>query len=184
MHKMLLLLVALLLLLPACTSTVSVKQWQDGVENYVANQANGDLAALRHVTAQEDRTFAVIGQNNPEMSADVVGVLVGHPIVQRQPWAVFLVGNVDRGELTDTRLAAVAQHQGRMIWHMGKPDDAATSRYLQARTGRPIWPHPADNYTLTTRGTTVQVTERTSGATWQMTLPPQAMQSSGVAVLP
>lgn len=177
-----------LLLLPllfatACTSTVSVQQWQKGVETYVAQQANGDLASLRHVASQEDRTFAVLGDYTPHTSADVVGVLVGHPIVQRQPWALFVVGNVDRGTLKQTRLAAVAQHEGDMIWRVGDVDETATQRYLQAHTDRPVFPHPADNYTVTTRGPAVQVTDRTSGATWELTLPQTPSRPGSVAVL-
>ena len=163
-----------------CSHTANISQWQRGVEHYVYNEANGDLSALRHIGGVEDRTFTVLGTENPDNSNDTVGVLVGHPIVQRQPWAVFVVGNLNRGELAQSRLVALAQREGRLIWRVGETTPAATQAYLRAHSDRAAWPRPANDFNLTVRDAVVRVVERTSGATWELTLP--AQPPVGVAV--
>lgn len=160
--------------------TVTVKQWQAEVDRYVWTEGNGDLNVLRDTESRSGRrVLAVHGGDNPASSTDVVGVLLGHAILEGHPSQVFLVGTVAKGVPQDIRVAALSRNGRDLVWRIGEPDSKAMSKYREARAKpaapgkpdpkQPLWPGKHDAFTLHVTPQAVTVLEQRSGASWQLT---------------
>jgi hypothetical protein len=181
-----LLLVALCL--AGCGGDVTIKQWQRDFESYVAEQANGDLNAMRGLVAGEGRSvFAVYGKKDPDQSTDVAGLWLGRHQYEGRNYQVFLIGVVEARRVETIRLAAVRRDGNTWHWQMTGPTLGALGSYRAFHRQRvknitttrrpgeadlelPDWPAPADDFALDTAGRTVAVTETNSGAQWRLEL--------------
>jgi len=176
--------VALVLAMGAggCTASrpSSLKAWQGAVQDWVNDRGNGDINALRETEVARGRPgLRVASQDRPENSRDFAGVLVGTHSAAGAPWYLYVIGEMDKDRLVTTRLAAVAQRNGKLEWRMGDADASATAAYLQHReqawrdrhpdlqappAGALTFPQPEDQFTLQASGDTVSVRETASGA--------------------
>src|SRR5688572_11239964 len=117
------------------TRPVSLAIWQSQVQDYVSNHGNGDLNALHDVEiAPGQPGFRAYSNDRPEDSRDLAGVLVGaHPQGERL-WYVYLVGELDKEQVTTLRLAAISRNGGTFEWRMGSDEGGAgAAAYLAAR---------------------------------------------------
>jgi hypothetical protein len=169
----------------------SLEIWQKEMERYVADRSAGDVNALRDVEVVPGRPgFRVYSHDRPEESTDIAGVLVGVHAPGDRLWYVYVVGELDREEVTTIRLAALSQPGGRIIWRMGEDELGGANAYRVHRLnlwrsrrgdlGEPSPPHsalsfpnPGDQFTMTIDGTVVTVREETSGANWTLDLAEQ-----------
>lgn len=189
---------ALMFVLSACAGPrLGVEQWQGRFEEYVRQQANGDLNFLRGMEPRAGRrTFAVHGAADPDTSTDVSGIWLGSHRYDGRRWQFFLVGVVEQHRIADIRLAAVTRVGERLVWQTGPADESTLARYRSVRTDRGLepaddsvrpgagfvdWPAPGDDYALEVDGATVRVVERRSEARWSLTLTPVKAASSGEA---
>lgn len=162
------------LLMAGCSQQKTLGDWQAAVNHYVAEQANGDPNFARGLPSRDGRRmFSVIGEAYPDKSTDVHGVLVGQRVVAGQPWSVFIVGVVNKRQVRDIRVAAVAGPGP--AWRVSEPNPAALATYRDAREapgaapqGYEGWPAEDDVYRLTVEGTVLSVREQRSGARWSV----------------
>lgn len=181
---------ALMATLAGCNSgsgsrPVSFSGWQGHVQAYVADQGNGDMNALREVlVAPGQPGFRSYSNDRPEDSKDIVGVLVGaYPHADRI-WYVYLVGEVNKEQVTTIRLAAVSFADGQFAWRHGDDENDATAAYRRHReqawraahgSGEipPValnFPGVADQFTMQAAGDALTVRESESGAQWTLDL--------------
>ncbi len=189
-HSRLPVAVLFALLLTGCnpgsgTRPVSLAIWQSQIQAYVSNHANGDLNGLHDVEITPGQPgFRAYSNDRPEDSKDLAGVLVGvHPQGDRL-WYVYLVGELDKEQVTTLRLAAISQSSGKFEWRLGS-DEGAAAVYLAAR--QKIWseqhgattpaprsalgfPSDADTFTMNAAGDVISVRESASGAQWTLNL--------------
>src|SRR5262245_55244182 len=119
-----------LLVLGGCSSRVSVSQWQDELERYADQQADGDMSFLRDGPGgAAPRQFTVIGNDSPNDATDVVGVFLGRRNVMDRPWLVFLVGSVEKREVDDIRIALLADDAAQRRWIVSSGDDKTLRAY-------------------------------------------------------
>ena len=160
----------------------TVNDWQRQVEQYVELRGHGDPNVLRDADERSGwPVIAVNGGDHPEQSTDVVGLLVGQATVGAKPWMVFLVASVSRLEVEEVRVAALSTTGQGLAWRLGSSDSRALQTYHRTHRregGYPPWPGRVERYELSVAGDTVTVTERTSGARWQLML----TESAGGAV--
>ena len=186
--------VVLALLLAGCnpgggTRPVSLAIWQSQVQEYVSNHGNGDLNALHDVEVSPGQPgFRAYSNDRPEDSKDLAGVLVGaHPQGERL-WYVYLVGELDKEQVTTLRLAAISQGSGTFDWRLGGDEGGGAASYLGAR--QKAWsdqhgtaavaprsalgfPSDADTFTMNAAGDVITVRETVSGAQWTLNLTDQ-----------
>ena len=126
-----------LILFAGCSKSVSLEQWQQRVDEFVWQEANGDPNHLREQTlglpGSGHRGLAVLGDTDVEKSTDAYGVLLGHKQINGRPAFVFLVGIVSRQSTEDIRLALLSVENGKSQWQVGKENDAALEQYLGHR---------------------------------------------------
>ena len=192
MHRSLpLLLLTLAALATGCGSgarQVSVSAWQRNVEQYVKQQGKGDVTILRDVALPDSRRgFSMLGGDRPEESSDAHGVLIGVQPVGGRTWFVYLVGVVKKQKVDEIRLAALAGEGGKTQWKIGPSDKDALRAYQahaqqtwkQRFPGRATpppeylgFPRPEDTFQMSVSGNQVTAIHPTSGARWQLALPP------------
>jgi hypothetical protein len=158
------------------SSPVTLTDWQDSVEAYIWQQANGDPNALRNMTWDAThKGFSVLANPLPEHSTDVHGLLLAHPTVAGQTWFVFLVGQVEKQNLTDLRLAALSPQGPKFIWHITPTNPQSLQTYRQHRpadSNSPLpFPDPADLFNLSIANNHLTATHQQSHAQWTLTLP-------------
>jgi hypothetical protein len=166
---------------------VSLNIWQTNVQSYVQDHGNGDLNSLREVEITPGQPgFRAYSHDRPEQSKDVVGVLVG--VVPRgeggvESWYVYVVGSLDREQVTLIHLAAVRADADKFQWLMGQDSGGGTVAYLDQR--KKNWqahqadrepprsalgfPSEEDQFSMQVAGDIVTVNESASGATWMLT---------------
>ena len=184
--KALLLVTLLLFLTLGCSSSVSVPQWQQQVERFVRDDGRGDPNVLRNMTIEGGRPgFAIIGADDPHSSTDVKGLLLGHKRVGERPWFIYLVGLVNKQEVTSLQLAALNVRNGQYRWVLGKTDNQALKsyrthneqigRHRTAQSKPPAgfrnFPQEGDAFDLTLQGNRATAVHRDSGAQWSVNLP-------------
>ena len=177
-----------------CTSSVTIPKWQEGVERYVREDGRGDPNVLRNVTVETGRPgFGMIADSNPAKSTDAKGVLLGHKLVNDRPWFIYLVGLVNKQNVSELRLAALNVRSGQYRWVLGKNDGNALKSYRnyneslgRQRSGQskaPItyhgFPQEADAFDLTVEQNRVSAVHQGSGARWDLTIPAAAAMPRG-----
>lgn len=166
----------------AFSTNVTIGSWQKSLDDYSANEANGDLSFLRDTGGASGRPqFAVHGSNLPQESADVTGVLLGRREFWGGYWYVFLVGGVKNDVVQDVRVAVRSDDSAAPKWLVSRDDPVALEKYRQfkdtawrarnpGRTTPPLFamgfPAPDDDYELNIAGNTVSVTHKQSGSSW------------------
>lgn len=138
-----------------------IKVWQSSLQEYVAQEGNGDLNILRRLDpgpAQSD--YGVIGAAGGGVPfvlpsrTDANGVLLGLRRIDRRSWYVYLVGAVEyRGawsdfplddpDLLDVRLVAFSARDGVYDWRVSDRDDEALARYRAPQIAAWRQSHPA-----------------------------------------
>jgi len=180
------LIVLVLLPLGGCGGRANPETWRQHVTAYTREHAHGDLNVLSRMrTVDGRRGFTVLGADDPERSTDVVGLLLGHRVIGDRPWFVYLVGTVERGELTEAHPAAAHWNGDEFVWVVGdaQPDALETYRaHLKERKqvwradeeafdGSFVgWPREADSYELTVGPGELTIRETRSGARWALPL--------------
>jgi hypothetical protein len=162
---------ALLLLLAGGCAANPIKAWQAHLEEYVVDQGNGDLNALRRPDRKpSENDFTMIGASRggvglvSPMRTDANGVLMGLGQFRERHWYVYLVGTVkyrgsfvdfprDDPQLTDIRLAAVTTTGGAFEWLISQPNAEALQRYAapQLEAWRASHPSRTEATTAPTR---------------------------------
>jgi len=151
--------------------------WQNTIQNHVRTRGGGDINSLRNGDSEIfPNAFNVIGDEKPETSADINGILLGHLNFNHQDWYVFIVGYVKAGDVKDIRVAAVTEGKTDLLWQFGNEDSRLTQAYREAKLrgrGRgqsvPIaFPLEEDDFDLSVAGDIVAVSERTSQVRWTL----------------
>ncbi len=180
-----------------CSSSTALEAWEQSVETYVMEQANGDVTALRATGDGQGRPhFGLIGAKRggipliAPVRTDVNAVLLAHRQIAGSPWFVFLAGEVkydnsfdviplDDPELVEVHLVAVRRNEHGLIWRAGESNPAAMARYRSAQLpasnhdeGRSTFPTGADQFEVSVDSTTIIVTDVRSGARWSVDLSP------------
>ena len=177
------------------TRPVSLAIWQSQIQAYVSDHGNGDLNALHDVEITPGQPgFRAYSNDRPEDSKDLAGALVGvHPHGARV-WYVYLVGELDKEQVTTLRLAAISQSGGTFEWRIGGDEGGGAAAYLAAR--QKAWsdqhgatapaprsalgfPADADAFMMSAAGDVITVRESTSGGQWTLGL--AAQQPAGKA---
>ncbi|MGB7161324.1 MAG: hypothetical protein WBD40_24915 [Tepidisphaeraceae bacterium] len=181
-------ILSLLFSVVGCASKASVSSWQKSVTDYVKEQGAGDPIVLREVTLPDARPgFSVIGHHDAPVSTDVNGVLLGYDQIGERLWFIYLVGVVDKHQVTDIRLDALSMHRGKMVWKRGPASKQALEAYRQhgikqarerfpdRKTPPPKYlgfPRADDEFSVSKgEGGRIQATHSGSGARWELTLP-------------
>jgi hypothetical protein len=167
-----------------CRGAASMQSWQHGVERFVQTTGGGDPTVLRDVKLPEGRRgFSVLGSPDPRESTDANAVLLGHQVINGKPWFIYLVGIVDKFEVKDIRLAALAAEKGKYDWMVGKKDDAALKTYrtysdqlwrsrFPDRKSPPVeymtFPQAADQFEMNASDQAIVATHAASGARWEL----------------
>lgn len=152
------LLLSLLTLLTGCNGGDPIQRWQVQVKDYIEDQGNGDINALRNYgEPAAQRTFSMLGASEGGIGLlsptrdDSIGVLLGRTIVDGDAWFVYLLGivnykdsmtylPVDNARVIDIRLAALRlDARGNIIWRITPPDDAQLNTYIA--TQQAAWAH-------------------------------------------
>jgi hypothetical protein len=174
--------VAAAAVLTGCGGQASMATWQQSVEDYYWNQANGDMAELRHVGSDDAGTFATLGHSDPERSVDKVGVLVGPVQSAGETWLVFMVGTVNGFELQALEPAAMTRRGEAVTWHVGRSDAQAMAQYGSGGTLERGWPRPGDAFELRPASGGVAVVDHRTGARWMLELPAGGGEAAQQAV--
>jgi hypothetical protein len=185
-HSLLLWLVLAFSFAGGCAKSVNFDTWRAGVEDYVKNHGGGDPAVLRELDADPSHPgYTMISADRPSESTDAVGVLVGNATVAGRPWAVFLVGLVDKQKVDDIRVAALSVRDNKYTWRMSKKDDRAVDAYVNYNRGlarrrfpdrknEPVdylgFPREEDRFEMTQQSESVGVTHPPSGAKWHVNI--------------
>jgi hypothetical protein len=169
-----------LILAAGCGRVTTIAEWQREVEQFVTIEGNGDLNVLRDTeNASGRRIMAVHGSANPKSSTDVVGVVLGPRQVDNRLAYVFLLATVSKGTPQEIRVATLSRRGRELTWRLGPDDRAADNTYRRHHQkinptrfapGLP-WPAREDDFVLDATATAVMVTERRSGARWELTTP-------------
>jgi len=171
-----------------------LENWQNDLTSYVAEHGQGDPNCLRDLVDLRSRRSqrpALITFRSNAGKREAVGVLVAQQQVDSKPWYFFLIGiseNSRQGvKLEDVRLVGFTAETDSLHWAIGSPDAAVTERYFRAlhagsvaaddvnrRRSAPRFdrfPGFGDVFDIAVLGHDVSVTERRSGATWQLQVP-------------
>ena len=186
--------IAIFFALTACgcqqEQQVSLRTWQDDVEHYVWDQANGDVSALRDLpTPGTWKGFSMINENNPGSSTDINGVLLGNRAVGSKTYLIYLVGLVPHQQVQDIRLAALWASPAGFQWRLTEKNDNSFRMYrdfelaqwrklFPQRTEGP-WSHTGfpsegDAFKLDISHGKIVATHEQSGASWTLQLPQDA----------
>ena len=179
--------IILFAMMSGCSSSVSIDEWQNNFEAYLANHESGDPSFLRDPTGSSRHArFAVLGGLSPDKSTDVSGAVVGRPTVQGRPWLVFIVASVNERNVQDIRVAMASDDGGAREWTWSEENPASLATYKGYHASRwkrfdpvreqpPItpglFPPDEDLYRFEIAGNTAWVTELNSGARWTIVLP-------------
>jgi hypothetical protein len=189
--------VAWIVLCYGCAVGNPVAKWKSAVDRYVADIGNGDPQVLRTVAgsnpSQVDRrgliTFnrlALRAGWPPGRTYDVFGALLEvHPMKEGQGY-VFVVAVAERArptgsdpipaaEIRDLRLAVMHTPARTWRWKVSPVTPSSTEQYRAARIesdalARPFFPAPGDRFECETHDGRLIVTERRSGARWELSL--------------
>jgi hypothetical protein len=187
----------LLLIAGGCSSSATLQTWQQRVEEYVRDEANGDPNSLRDMTwADSQKGFAVLGNSVPDASIDTNAVLLAHRKVGDRYWFIFLVGQVQKQVVKDIRLAAFSTDAGQFQWVLSNANNQALEAYRQFRvsdwkrlypdrSNPPMWylrfPAEDDAFDLTIDAGRVVAKHRQSDAQWMLQLPQKQIAQLGDA---
>jgi hypothetical protein len=180
--------ILLLLAITGCQQEqVSLRTWQDSVEHYVWDEANGDPAALRDLpTPGRWKGFSLISENNPASSTDINGVLLGHRTIGSKTYFIYLVGLVQQQKVQEIRLAALNASSDGFHWTYDRKDDGSLGVYrdfenarwrkLFPQRGDGPWsctgfPCEGDVFKLTVSDGKITATHEQSGASWALEFP-------------
>lgn len=188
---------AWILLSYGCTVGNPVAKWQSAVNRYVAHVGNGNPQVLRTAAgsnpSQVDRrgliTFnrlAIRAGWRARRTFDVFGALLEVRPMQEGQSYVFVVAVTERtrptgsdpipaAEIRDLRLAVMHTPARTWRWKVSPAMPGATEQYRAARAesdalARPFFPAPGDRFECETRDGRLIVTERRSGARWELAL--------------
>ena len=166
---------------------ISLRTWQDSVENYVWDQANGDPSALRDLpTPGPWKGFAIISENDAAAATDINGVLLGHRAVGSKIYFIYLVGLVQRQQVQDIRLAALNASPDGFRWRLTDKNDQSLGVYRDFKSAQ--WhklfpqrangpwsytgfPSEGDVFKLTDADGKIIATHEQSGANWTLEFP-------------
>jgi len=166
-----------------CSSSASIPTWQKSLEQYVRTDGRGDPSILRTMTIEGGRPgFAVIGEDDPHNSTDAKGLLLAHKQVEGKPWFIYLVGLVNKQQVSSLQLAALNVQGGKFHWAMGKPDANALKAYRnyheeigKQRSGQakaPVtymgFPNEGDVFEVGVEQNRVDALHQQSGARWEV----------------
>jgi len=181
-------LLVLLLLLPACCcgcaetpEPVTISSWQRSVERYVWDEGNGDPNVLRDLSWDDvHKGFAIMSDPEPARSTDAIGLLLGHPRVGQTGCFIFLLALVNHRHLEELRPVALNVEAGQFRWIVGTSDPQALSTYRRddppgaprPPPNGPVFPRQADTFTLDVQGEQISITERATGGSWKLAIPP------------
>jgi hypothetical protein len=189
-----------------CTAANPVGKWQASVDRYVAEAGGGDPQVLRCVAGSDpskvDRR-GLITFNRLALRAgwltkrtyDVFGALLEVIPLDDGRGYLFVVAVARRGRPTgstpipparirDVRLAMLHVPPRSERWQVSPAAPEATEQYKAARTAsdalaRPFFPAPGDQFEYQTTGGRLIVTERRSGARWELSLASRAREERG-----
>ena len=100
-----------------CQEQVTLRSWQNEVDHYLLDQANGDPSALRDLpTPGPWKGFSIIGENDPASATDVNGVLLAHRPVGSRTYFIYLVAVVHQQQVQDIRLALLSASANGDEW--------------------------------------------------------------------
>lgn len=149
---------------------VSLQSWQQSLEDYVWNQANGDPNVLRDLSWDDvHHGFAMFNDPLPDRSTDAIGLLVAHREIQGEPGYIFLFALVRSRVPIEMRAVVLGVKEGRFRWYVGANYAMALERYRAFRAG---WDFPAGTDTFDVRfdGDQIGITNQQSGARWDVAL--------------
>lgn len=149
---------------------VNLQSWQQSLEDYVWNEANGDANVLRDLSWDDvHHGFAMFNDPLPDRSTDAIGLLVDHRQIRGEPGYLFLFALVRSQVPIEMRAVVLRVKDGRFRWYVGRDDPAALERYRTFRAG---WGFPAatDTFDATIDGEEISITNPQSGARWDVAL--------------
>jgi hypothetical protein len=165
--------------------------WRNSVEKYVKERGKGDPAILREVTWPESRRqFSTIGGDDPHVSQDVRGVMLGFKQINGKRWFIFIVGVVNKEVVEDIRVEAMSPKDGDdYAWRTSPPNAKSLAAYVDYKTrlwkqrfpGREsapaqytVFPQEDDVFNLQVEQGRVIVTHPASGARWELVIDSKA----------
>ena len=165
---------------------VSFSGWQENIEQYVREEANGDPNVLRDVTvASGHRGYAMLGNDRIDLSTDASGVLLGRRQIEDKAYFVYLVAMHENGQLKSIRLTGFTISGARFAWVAGPINPQATAAYQRfvattwkkihptAEKSPPLYqtfPLGEDRFKLSVDGHRIIATHEQSGAQWEMAI--------------
>jgi hypothetical protein len=165
---------------------VTLRSWQNEVDHYILDQANGNPAVLRDLpTPGPWKGFSVLGENDPASSTDVNGVLLGHRSIGSKTYFIYLVGLVKQAQVQDIRLALLNDSPEGLQWQSSGSNGDSMKTYKDFRTaewkklfpGRQSgpwsytgFPGEGDVFKISIAGKRVTATHEASGAQWTLEL--------------
>jgi hypothetical protein len=182
------LFLALIAAMAGCASShqVTYPEWQHGVEKYVHDFGKGDPTTLRDMKIPDGRRgFALLGDPLPNNSTDAVGVLLAHRPIDGRPSFIYLVGLVDKEQVSDIRLAVLAIDNGQFRWHLSPANASSLQAYRKfketlwrqrfpGRSAAPAeylnFPGPDDVFTVEEGTDRVRAVHQASGAVWMLAI--------------
>jgi hypothetical protein len=149
---------------------VTLQFWQQTLEDYVWDQANGDPNVLRDMSWDDvHHGFSVISGPLPLRSTDAIGLLLDHRRLDSQPYFIFLFGLVRDRVLMKLRPVALSVKSGRFQWFVGADDPVALELYRSDSLSAGF-PAPDDEFDVFVRGDQIEIIHPRSGARWQLAL--------------
>lgn len=170
-----------------CGTNVTMNSWQHDLERYVREDGQGDPAVLRDLKIDPNRPgFTQVGNEDPRHGTDAKGLLLGHKVVNGQPWFFYLVGLVKDQKVDEIRLAALSVRPTGDVWSLSPKSPEALHMYRnyneglgkqrfpghkQAPTDYSGFPRDEDDFDLSLDGNHVTAVHKQSGAWWELNLP-------------
>ncbi len=164
---------------------VSLNQWQQDFDQFVAGQNNDDISFLRKLNGPAKYSqFGSLGGDDPNESTDVVGIYLGRTPLAGTDWLVFLIAQVEKGRVTDIRVGLRSDVPGHDRWMLSDKNskglqtynDFQLRRWQRQHSGRTdpphgdrIFPAESDVFRLDVGDKSVgilSVVEGKSGARW------------------
>jgi hypothetical protein len=170
-----------------CQEQVTLSSWQNEVDHYLLDQANGDPSALRDLpTPGPWKGFSIIGENDPASATDVNGVLLAHRPIGPKTYFIYLVAVVRQQQVQDIRLALLSASPDGDQWRSSRGNNDSLRVYSDFKTaewkklfpGRAVgpwsctgFPGEGDVFKLNISGGKVTATHEQSGAQWTLDVP-------------
>jgi len=175
-----------MILLSGCAGTASMSGWRDDVEKYVNDFGNGDPNSLRDVTWPQSRhQFSKLGADEPEHAQDAKGVLLAYRVIEGKPWFIFVVATVNNQLVQDIRVEAMNLQTSEFSWQESAANPTSLQQYrdyydrlwkrlFPDRATAPAqyttFPHEGELFDVQINAAKVTVTQRPSGASWEVVI--------------